>query len=418
MACVYMDFLCQCFGLVDMFSNALFSASSCKLMIQIFLKQIINCIWKHPDARTVYLTCDLLGQEDILVEVSQTFGEKIYVDKSKKLECYKSLELIVPEIISQDSSSRLQLFDGFPKLYERAEAMFAEARANFQPEPLIIRSSSQWYACDSVSDTEKQRKERFDQAVRDLCGVWHVCYSIHSSREELEWALQLLAPKWVVSTTPNCRAMELDYVKKHCFYNRQAFGVSLQKLLDISAVATLGPDESLKGFSCSNVVETIANVCVETQPEPVVISTRQRKRLSLSPPSKRPMITLFGRARLGVQDSILKHEPNQVPVSNDSKERVSIETEDAYFQEDVTEVKSEELLETKKKADFADTRCTSSTDVNSKTRKPGAISPISYSNSYNENLRKLYRSRNVPIPQRLPSIVKLLDAKKSARKRI
>ncbi|KAL7141986.1 hypothetical protein ABFS83_08G091600 [Erythranthe nasuta] len=378
------------------------------------IRQIINCIWKHPDARTVYLTCDLLGHDEILLEVSRTFGEKIYVDKSKHSECFKSLELIVPEIISQDPSSRFQLFDGFPKLYERAEAMLAEARANFRPEPLIIRPSSQWYACDSVSDTEKQRKGRVDQAVRDLCGVWHVCYSIHSSKDELEWALQLLAPKWVISTTPNCRAIELDYVKKHCFNNRRAFSDSLQKLLDISAVASLGPDEPVNILSCSNVVENIAVSCVETQSEPIVISRHQSKRLSLSPPSKRPMVTLFGRARLGPHNSSFQHEQ---PKSCDYAERASIETEDVSFQKEATEVEFEELLEIKREADIEDTKSTS-IDINSETRTFGAISPIIFSNSYGENLRKSYRSMNVPVPRRLPSLVRLVDAKNSARRRI
>ena len=42
-----------------------------------------------------------------------------------------------------------------------------------------------------------------NEAVRDQFGVWHVCYSIHSSKEELEWALQLLVPRWAISTTPS-----------------------------------------------------------------------------------------------------------------------------------------------------------------------------------------------------------------------
>ncbi|KAK4393777.1 5' exonuclease Apollo [Sesamum angolense] len=376
------------------------------------IQQVINCIWKHPDARTVYLTCDLLGQEEILVQVAQTFGEKIFVDKANNLECFKSLKLIVPEIISEDPSSRFQLLDGFPKLYERAEAKIAEALAHFRPEPLIIRPSSQWYACDEGHfETEKWRKERFDQAVRDPYGVWHICYSIHSSRDELEWALQLLAPKWVVSTTPSCRAMELDYVKTNCFNNQQAFSRSLQKLLDISAVASLGPDELEKSMSCSHVVENISISCAETRSEPVVISTRQRKRLSLSPPSKRRMITLFGRARLGLCDSTFQHE-------SDSMERVSIETKHVSSKkEDVAELKLEQLHKTMKKTDFAEIENTSE-HINIENKKVDVFSPISLSNGYNGNLRRFYRSMNVPVPQRLPSLVALMDAKRSAKKRM
>ena len=68
--------------------------------------QVIACIWKHPLAPFVFLACDLLGHEDILVEVSRTFGLKIYVDW--KLDCFKALSLTAPEII--DSSSRFQVY--------------------------------------------------------------------------------------------------------------------------------------------------------------------------------------------------------------------------------------------------------------------------------------------------------------------
>ncbi|KAG8383827.1 hypothetical protein BUALT_Bualt04G0054300 [Buddleja alternifolia] len=425
------------------------------LRIRLSVKQVINCIWKHPNACTVYLTCDLLGQEEILVEVSQTFGEKIYVDKAKNSECLKSLELTVPEIISQDPSCRFQLFDGFPKLYERAEAKIAEARVNFQHEPLIIRPSAQWYACDEgFSDRERDRKERFGRAVKDIFGVWHVCYSIHSSRDELEWALQLLAPKWVVSTTPNCRAMELDYVRNHCFSNQRAFDESLQKLLDISAVASLDPDVSVKSLSCSHVVESISTSFRVAQSEPVVISAPQRKRLSLSPPSKRPMVTLFGRARHGLRDSALQHEQKKeiVHTTCDYTGSASTRMEDESSQkEDVVEVKYEELLGTKTMDDITETKSTYrdiktekhklddiapisfnintgkhklddntpiSLDIDTGKHKLYDIAPISLSKSYNENLRRFYRSKNVPVPQPLPSLAELMDAKNSGRKKM
>lgn len=410
------------------------------------VQQVINCIWKHPNAHTVYLTCDLLGQEEILVQVSQTFGGKIYVDKIKNSECLKALELTVPEILSQDPSSRFQLFDGFHRLYERAEEKISEARTNFQHEPLIIRPSAQWYACnEGVSDTESHEKVRFDQAVRDLYGVWHVCYTIHSSRDELEWALELLAPKWVVSTTPNCRAMELDYVKKHC---QRAFDDSLWKLLDFSAVASLDPYEAAS-FGCSNLMERIPERCVESQSEPVVISTHQRKRLSMSPPSKRPMLTLFGRARLGLEDSILQHKQNKIVcVGTDSLERASTEADERSSQkenvikvnlqeslelnkmadhefgcissigiEGTTRMKFEEPLESERMADCGESKFTyASTEFD--MRKRAAISSIGFSRSYDENLRRFYRSVNVPIPQPLPSLAKLMVANKKMKKRL
>ena len=54
----------------------------------------------------------MLGQEEILVNVSETFGAKIYVDKAKYSECFENLALTVPEILCEDPASRFHLFDG------------------------------------------------------------------------------------------------------------------------------------------------------------------------------------------------------------------------------------------------------------------------------------------------------------------
>lgn len=140
-------------------------------------QQAINCIWKNPNASVVYLACDLLGQEEVLMNVSRTFGSEVYVDREKNPECYQTLELIVPEILSSDTCCCFRLFDGCPGVYERAHAKILDARSNHDQEPLVVRASAQWYAFDEgYSDTERRMKERYDQAVRDVFGVWHVCY--------------------------------------------------------------------------------------------------------------------------------------------------------------------------------------------------------------------------------------------------
>lgn len=75
----------------------------------------------------------------------------------------------------------------------------------------------------------------------------------------------------------------------------------------------------------------------------------------------------------------------------------------ALFQkEDVAQVNAEDQLKVKRKIDFAEINSLNST--------------VSSSNSYGENLRQLYRSMNVAVPQRLPSLVRLREANKSARK--
>ena len=63
-------------------------------------------------------------------------------------KCFQALTLTFPEIISEDSSSRFQVLDGFPMLYERAKAKLLEPQANCQHELLIIGPSAQWYACE------------------------------------------------------------------------------------------------------------------------------------------------------------------------------------------------------------------------------------------------------------------------------
>ncbi|KAL1556974.1 hypothetical protein AAHA92_12521 [Salvia divinorum] len=54
-------------------------------------------------------------------------------------------------------------------------------------EHLIILPSSQWYACnEDFSEMEKQRKQRVDQVVKDIYGIWHdetsSCYAKAQSR--------------------------------------------------------------------------------------------------------------------------------------------------------------------------------------------------------------------------------------------
>lgn len=272
------------------------------------------------------------------MNVSRTFGCKIYIDKGKNPGCSQALELLVPEILSQDPYSRFQLFDGFPGLYDRAEAKIAEAQANFQHEPLIIRASSQWYAYDEgCSEMETQKKERFDQAVRDLSGVWHVCYSIHSSREELEWALQLLTPRWVVSTTPSCRAMELDYVKKHCFNRKHAMDDPFWKLLEIDMSASQNTEleeASVASDVPSFQVQTTSESTIELLTQPAVSPRRQ---LHVSPPRKRLPVTLFGRARQGIVASAFTFEINKGHVPDNSGK-----TERNVFQKRLTkDVKSD-----------------------------------------------------------------------------
>lgn len=370
-----------------------------------FMKQVINCIWKHPAAALVYLTCDLLGQEDILAQVSQTFGSKIYVDKAANPECFQALTMTVPQIVTQDPSSRFHMFDGFPKLYERAAAKLAESQANSQPEPLIIRPSAQWYASgEEDSCVESQKKLRFNEAVRDQFGVWHVCYSMHSSREELEWALQLLAPKWVVSTTPSCWAMELDYVKKCSTGTQLTSDDPVWKLLDITVEAPPAADTSTRTMGPSPIVKRPTQIYAESRSQSVKVSSS--RLLSLSPPSNRPAVTLFGRARLAIKDSNLPSEEQVLSINNQPPLALAVEED--------SEVKNENKLENKLEICVTEEQCQESV----KEQKTASYSSIGSSRNFSETLKNLYRSMNVPVPRPLPSLVELRGAYKRNKRRI
>ncbi|KAH7520845.1 uncharacterized protein LOC107425632 isoform X1 [Ziziphus jujuba] len=381
------------------------------------IRQVINCIWKHPDATVVYLSCDLLGQEQILADVSQAFGSKIYVDKATNPELFLALTLIVPEIITHDPSSRFHVFSGFPELYIRAKAKLEEARANSKPEPLIIRPSTQWYAFEEgCSEDENHRKQRISEAVRDQFGVWHVCYSMHSSREELEWALQLLAPKWVISTTPSCRAMELNYVKKHCFSAQASSNDSLWKLLDLNLEASSFTDVSVKSVHCPPMLEVSTQSSGVSQLQQVRISTGQKEGFNLSPPSHRMPITLFGRARLGLQESPSRWEEKMVNMKDLSQDVDNrSQQESSFHEEENCAMTCTKPLVKKLKVEADEVQCDKPFEKESEVCKDNQ-SFIGSSKCFNERLRRLYRSMNVPVPEPLPSLVDLLKANKRAKR--
>ncbi|TVU31232.1 hypothetical protein EJB05_22911, partial [Eragrostis curvula] len=115
---------------------------------------------KHLNAPAVYLVCDMLGQEDVLFEVSRASGSKIHVDKDKNPDCHYRLSHVAPEILTDDPVST------FP-----------------------------WYAYCEAPEASVKRRPVLTEPMRDEFGVSHVCLSMHSSREELERALGILRPR-------------------------------------------------------------------------------------------------------------------------------------------------------------------------------------------------------------------------------
>lgn len=379
------------------------------------LQQVVNCIWKHPDASTVYLTCDVLGQEEILVQVSQTFGAKIYVDKAQNPECFKNLMVTVPEIICEDPCSRFHLFDGSPGLYERAQAKLVEAKATRQTEPLIVRPSAQWYACEELSDVQNTRKKRMNEAVKDQFGVWHVCYSMHSSKEELEEALQFLAPRWVVSTTPPCRAMQLNYVKKYCFNSKVSLNNSVLKLLGMTVETYDDVEAFVKPVNCYPVLEGTTQPCVQTK-SPVKQCTDAKALEKLTLPVNRSPVTLFGRARLGLKDvDFLRGGCNLLPV-NVPLQTVSSGAKQELL-DDAVEAKWEMSPGRNEDLHNMNNYQQSEVQENTKVHKSASYENIG-SPGLSEHVRKYYRSMNLPVLRPLPSLVELMNSRKRAKRGI
>ena len=68
-------------------------------------KQVINCIWKHPDARTVYLTCNMLVRKRSLLMFLKHLGPKYMLIKPSIHNVFENLALTVPEILWRSNFS-------------------------------------------------------------------------------------------------------------------------------------------------------------------------------------------------------------------------------------------------------------------------------------------------------------------------
>jgi DNA cross-link repair 1A protein len=250
--------------------------------------------------------CDMLGQEDVLVEVSRTFGSKIHVDGDETPDCHHRLSLLAPEILADNAAASRFHVMAFQRLTKRATEILALARARREPEPLIIRPSSQWYAFYEAPEASLHRRPVLTEPMRDEFGVWHVCLSMHSSRDELEQALGVIRPRWVVSTTPPCMAIDLSYVKKHCSLSR--LGPDDCKLLGIADAMSTSVTGSPPQPPMVTVEEAIekSEVAVTCSVEEFGSDDSSHQVEAAEPAVEgfeirvEPPLTLFGIARFGL----------------------------------------------------------------------------------------------------------------------
>jgi DNA cross-link repair 1A protein len=278
-----------------------------------------------------------------------------------------------------------------------------EARTSNESESLFIRPTTQWYA-----NHEDAQNLSLTEAVKDEFSIWHVCYSMHSSRHELEWAMSQLKPKWVVSTTPPCLAMDLTYVKKHCFKTRLEADDPVWKLFKLSSPVKCVTNASAKNGNFEEVK------CKNVPCSTVEDLNHDRKRKIFSP-MKEQEVTLFGRARLGmegtqlwenekVEDENGRNESFVVTMKKDLElEIVSVEP----FIEQSSGVPENIIIKDAEEVRFDHEKI--------ETALNGDKTGGERSTGMNESLKKLYRSRNVPVPRPLPSLVELMGSTKRVR---
>lgn len=319
---------------------------------------------------------------------------------------------------------------------ERASKKIAEARSNFQPEPLFIRPSAQWYATNDLS-----HRLSLSEAQRDEHGVWHVCYSTHSSRQELELALQILHPKWVISTTPPCRAMELDYVKKHCYKTRIAHDDPIWKLFN-GRIGKSATSVSTTNSSFQRDINAASAEISQASKELSVVDHLDFK-LDLSTPPIATPITLFGRARLGdqhinifleekqhcsvnaknnsvvsMQEALDVHGSSICPGPINTFESLQTQKQTLSLQNTPVEEPNMERFDAQKcLVDIASTKVSEATKLQNfeylrddNGSSENEKSSIGSSKNINVELRRLYRSMNVPVPRPLPSVVDLMNS--------
>ncbi|WVZ67938.1 hypothetical protein U9M48_016950 [Paspalum notatum var. saurae] len=407
------------------------------------------------------------GKENIcrldFVFLDCTFA-KCFLNLPSKESAIRQVVLcaVIRYVLSVPCWSLIQMV-GFHQLYVRASKELAEAKANLQPEPLFIRPSTQWYASSARS-----QKPSLTEAEQDEFGIWHVCFSIHSSRDELEQALQLLQPQWVISTTPPCFAIELTYVKKHCFKTRltaddplwKIFRDPLEKSVS-SPCSVLTSKTHADEDHSSFVVDDDNSSSTSDECTYLNVSNLELKLLP-PPPPEEPGITLFGRARFASQaidivneeyaafeearvfeltdlvhggsgedveiystmDSIMKQGPasqqNHMESGDEvaccQREATSMQLE-AFQGQTLPTVqrnmlavpdqleKSKVVMESKS---LTPTEGSSLSMVRSAERTDCQKEPlctIGSSTCLNASLKRFYRSRNIPVPRPLPSLV-------------
>lgn len=175
-----------------------------------------------------------------------------------------SSELLLKDINSSGLDCQ-QVCEGFPKFYERAKEAMNQAKREGRVCPLFIRPSTQWYVFEerlqgdgsgvlnapissSLFGGTKHRSaiSSVFRPTKDEFGVYHVCYSMHSSQIELKGALRLLDPAEVISTTPHCGICDFENPSQ-----TPTNSVAIVEAVEHCVLEDRALEKGSKSYSCS-----------------------------------------------------------------------------------------------------------------------------------------------------------------------
>lgn len=185
------------------------------------IEQILTIIDNAHPQGDVFLECDMLGTEDILVAIHNKYNTKIHVEQEKhlKFSCMPTLQQMFTTSSQATrfhvcragtlgnlsptkqvlATNRQFVSDMKPKSRNSYNQEDGKQTVHHQIKSgwgtngttLYIKPSSQWFGSN-------QGAKLIPIPRQDLNGVWHVLYSIHSSFSEIRSFVSLISPQVIL----------------------------------------------------------------------------------------------------------------------------------------------------------------------------------------------------------------------------
>lgn len=158
---------------------------------EVAIAQVLDLIEKEPTHTEIFLDCEMLGTEPILLAVASHFSTKLHVTKQKFLFLENLPQM--KDIITLNSNEtrfhvvRLPFSNQTPKI-----------GVQFPSHYKVIKPSTQWFG---LPHNVAVNIAKHTTIPKYAAGIWHVLYSIHSSHEELFDFITHVAPNYLHPTT-------------------------------------------------------------------------------------------------------------------------------------------------------------------------------------------------------------------------